>query len=206
MARVSELNGPFLGRDSENTVTKSTWRLERHRLAALCEGVALVDFQAMQVLEANSALAAILGRSLKKVIGHFPWEWDAHYLRDQILALPGLIERREIDFQVCHENVIRRPDGACVEVETSFSVSEQDGKQYLFMTCLDISAGKAAERALERQAKMYRQAMAGMNDGVILLKGPTSSTVCEYNEAFARMLGYDCRTKSRNPRPPDGSF
>ena len=125
------------------------------------DAVFVLDEQACLV-EANQALADLLGRPVDELLGQPVWSWDSGLAEDQALALcqasaPAL---------TTIESRWRRGDGQWRHVETRLSPISQDGQYRLLCSSRDISAQRQVEQRLRRSEQRLGLALTAAGMGV----------------------------------------
>jgi PAS domain S-box-containing protein len=120
---------------------------------------------ALEVCEANSTFARMLGYTNDEVLRLHVWDWDAQWTREELLnGFPTTI-----DSATTVETIHRRKDGSTFDVEVSVSGASFAGQTLFYGVHRDITERKAAQAALRRSEELYRSMVNSMTEGVILL-------------------------------------
>jgi PAS domain S-box-containing protein len=127
------------------------------------------------VVEANASFAKMLGYTPSEAFKLSVFDWDVKWSRDELLrGLAELAQENRI-FETRH----RRKDGTVIDVEVSSSNIALRGGTFIFSVQRDVSARKAAERAITRARDLLQSIQAIQNSFV---------AGGEARPAFAQML------------------
>lgn len=142
-----------------------------------------------QLLEANSALARMLGYSspddlIEATAGV---DHDFYVQPGRRQELLELLQRDGVLVNV--ESEVRCADGTAIWVNENAHVirGADGGIEYIHGSVVDVSARHRAEAALQTSEAKYRALVEHIQDGVFLMSGGVYKYV---NDAFAHMLGY----------------
>ena len=139
-----------------------------------------------RVIEASDAFCAMLGYSRDEVIGMHVSQWDVHIPVDEFpLRFRQQIGRQaRSQFETRH----RRKDGSSFDVEVSGLPVELEGRTLLFNSSRDISARKAAERALQESESRFREIFNAVSDAIFIHDAETGRIV-DVNRSMCEMYG-----------------
>ena len=174
-------------------------RRYRSVVATMAEGVVLQDAEGV-IVTANEAACRVLGLELEQMLGGR--SVDPHWRavredgsdfpaaeRPAAVALASGISVRDVTMGV------HRADGTLVWLEVAAEPlleTQPDGSSAVVgvvTTFSDITAQRAASRALARSEEQFRSAMAHAPVGMALVSLDGAFT--EVNHALCRLLGYD---------------
>ncbi len=147
------------------------------------DGIVVMD-PAGWVREANESFAAMLGYSQDEILGLNIWDWDFDSTREQHRDNLAKLDRARLTMETRH----RRKDGVQIDVEVSVSGVEIGGQTLIYAIHRDISARKAAERALRRSEEMYRHLVESGTAGIWTMDVNQRTTYV--NRQMASMIGY----------------
>ncbi|MBI2422984.1 MAG: PAS domain S-box protein [Candidatus Hydrogenedentes bacterium] len=137
-----------------------------------------------QVCETNAAFAQHLGYSVKECLRLNMWDWDAQWNQSELLELLRATPESGRTFETVH----RRSDGSLRDVEVTANLIELDGQRQVICVHRDITARKAAVRALRESESRLESALAGTRAGLWDWNIQTGSLVL--NERWAEIVGY----------------
>ena len=148
------------------------------------EGITLIEPESRRILEANQALADLLGipreQLVRMTLDDFG-KMEPH-------ALEGF--RSVLYERGTHRRSLRwpRPDGNVLELEASAAPIELDGRPVLSMILRDVTERNRSERALRASEERYALASRGANDG--LWDWDLRADRIHFSERWKAMLGY----------------
>jgi PAS domain S-box-containing protein len=158
----------------------------RHRAVVeqASEGITLVDAETLNIIEANHALAKLLGYKLDELIGR--------PISDLIVdTQQGIASRAQQTLgaggaSITHRQY-RRKDGSVIDMEKSTTVLELDGRRVLSTVLHDITERKAAEEKLSQERNLLRTLIDNLPDR-INVKDTQGRYVLD-NSAHLRQMG-----------------
>jgi len=157
------------------------------------DGIAIVN-QEHRVIEANRRFAEMLGYTEAEVIGLYTWEMDANLNEALVREAFSDLSHINATFETRH----RRKDGSLYEVEISATGALINGANVVLTVCRDISARKAAERAIRDSEQRFHNLFDSMAEGVALHElifdaagTPIDYRVLEINAAYKSIIGID---------------
>lgn len=153
--RVVELEQAVRDREKSmhNMREEIVWR--RRLVEESRDGIVVITPE-LRVFEANRRFAEMLGYTMEEALMLHVWDWEAHFSRDHIQAMAGIIDGGGHHFETCH----RRKDGSVIDVELSNSATYYCGRKLIFCVCRDVTERKRAEMERERLLKTLREADA----------------------------------------------
>lgn len=144
------------------------------------DGIVLLDHRG-RVEECNNRFCELLGYEPDEVLRLHVWDWDADHDEAELLA--DLTERPDS----AYETRWRRRDGTLLPMEIASNAVTLDGTRWVMCVCRDVSARKAAERALQQSEEKYGLIFADAPLGIVHFN--TAGRIVDCNEAFLRILG-----------------
>jgi two-component system NtrC family sensor kinase len=137
----------------------------RHRAVVeqASEGITLVDAQSLQIIEANHALAKMLGYQVEELIGR--------PVSDLIVDTEqGIQSRAAATVSAGGASIVyrqyRRKDGSIVDVEKSTTVLDLNGRPVLCTVLHDVTARKRAEEKLAAERSLLRALIDNLPDRI----------------------------------------
>jgi len=188
------------GRDiTKRKEIEKAMAFERESLDALFdnskEGIVFCDHEGT-VLKANSAFCDIFGYPREEALGQ--------NIDDLVAKKSGLLEEARCFFaatakgrNIGAESTRCRKDGSLIQVSLrGVPVCLSDGRKFAYGIYRDITAQKAAERALRESGAKYRELFDSMPVG--FYTSTSEGYFLDANPAFIRMLGYDSLEELRS--------
>jgi PAS domain S-box-containing protein len=163
----------------------------RHRAVVeqASEGITLVDGETLKIIEANRALAKMLGYTHDELVGK--------PIQDLIVdTQEGIATRAQQTLQTAagvasvSERQYRRKDGSVVDVEKSTTVLELEGRRVLSTVLHDITERKRAEEELRQSEARNRAVKEQAAEGIYLVD-LESKRIIDANAALERLLGFE---------------
>ncbi len=137
-----------------------------------------------RILDCNEAACAILGYSRSEMLSLLLHDIDV--IEDETAAAEHMrlvIDRGHDRFETRH----RRKDGSLVDVEVSaYHVSSAEGR-FLFAFSRDVTARKAAQKALQASEARYRAVVDQQTE--LIARSRQDGTLTFVNEVACRMSG-----------------
>ncbi|MFA5622068.1 MAG: PAS domain S-box protein [Thermovirgaceae bacterium] len=189
-----------IGRDiTEHKEIEEAMAFERESLDALFdnskEEIVFCDHEGM-VLKANSAFCDIFGYAREETLGQNIDDLvakESSLLEEARCFSAATAEGRNIGI----ESTRRRKDGSLIQVSfRGVPVCLTDGRRFAYGVYRDITARKAAERALKESEAKYRELFDSMPVG--FYTSTSEGYFLDANRAFIRMLGYDSLEELRS--------
>jgi PAS domain S-box-containing protein len=118
------------------------------------DGIVVVDLEGA-VVEANTAFADMLGYAADEMQTLHVWDW-ATRPREELLAEFAAIRSQGRTFETRQ----KRKDGRIIDVETSVSAVEANGRTLLYSVHRDISQRKQTERTLAEAGMFLHETQA----------------------------------------------
>ena len=118
------------------------------------DGIVVVDLEGA-VVEANTAFADMLGYAPDEMQALHVWDW-ATRPREELLAEIAAIRSQGRTFETRQ----KRKDGLIIDVETSVSAIEANGRTLLYSVHRDISQRKQTERTLAEAGMFLHETQA----------------------------------------------
>jgi len=182
-----------LGIAHDITVAREADNRRRQLMEISRDGIAIVN-QDHQVIDANQRFAEMLGYSEAEVLGLHTWDYESNLSEAQVREQFADLSNISVTFESRH----RRKDGSFYEVEVSATGTSINGSNVVITVTRDISARKAAERALHDSEERFHNLFDSMSEGVALheMLFDAAGTAVEYqivevNTAFQSILGID---------------
>jgi len=182
-----------IGRDvTERKRTEEAMAFERESLDALfgysMEGIVFCDHE-LTVLKANPSFCDMFGYAPEEVLGRNIDDLVAggtEYLEEA----RGFSAAAAGGRAVAAEATRRGKDGSLIQVSClGIPVCLSDGRRFAYGIYRDITARKAAERAVEESEAKYRELFDSMPVG--FYTSTPEGYFLDANPAFIRMLGYE---------------
>jgi PAS domain S-box-containing protein len=149
---------------------------ERHRavIEQASEGIYLVDAESHQIVEANPAIARLLGYSVEEVRGRPIYD----IVRDEREGVDARIRRViEANVPVVGERQYWKKDGTAVDVGVSAAVIRYGGRNVLCTVVHDITERKRAQKLLEEKNVQLEEAVQSERQAHQKLKDAQSQLV-----------------------------
>lgn len=148
------------------------------------EGITLVDPETRQILEANQALADLLGmpreQLVRMTLDDFAKIEPQAFEGFRSVLYEGGTRRRSL--------VWPRAAGEVLEIEASATPIQFDGRPVLSLILRDMTERNRSERALRASEERYALASRGANDG--LWDWDLRADRIHFSERWKAMLGY----------------
>jgi two-component system sensor histidine kinase/response regulator len=149
------------------------------------EGIVVTNPEG-EVLQVNAEFTRMFGYAAKEVLGRniddlisLPDE------RESAQRITGLTEKGE---KTALETVRRRKDGAAVPVSLlAAPIVFNGGVQAIYAIYRDITARKAAEEALQKEAAKLSALISGMEEGLLMVDA--DDRIFEVNDYFLKLTG-----------------
>lgn len=154
-------------------------------LSDLDEGVAILEHD--RFIYANEALARLAGLSVPELLA-LPSSAD---LLDPDMAKPFRDNLRGVaagEALAHHETVLRRPTGERIEIEISTKLLEPYGSGRRLSLARDISAPRAAQRALAESERKFRALIQHSSDAIFVIDAEGRERF--RSDAVERIFGY----------------
>lgn len=141
-----------------------------------------------EIVAANPAAAALVGRDREDVVGSHIFEFHADDERDRYEQLfSEFVEQEQVQRDGLH---VQTDDGDQVPVEISGSVIEVDGRRLLQGTFRDVSHRRELEAELTAERERYRRIFAKSNDAIFVVD-PDADEILDCNARAHEMLDYE---------------
>jgi diguanylate cyclase (GGDEF)-like protein/PAS domain S-box-containing protein len=101
------------------------------------------------VLAVNQAQLEMLGYSATEMYGMFPWEWDAHFSKAQILEMMQRGEVENLRFETVH----KRKDGHLFPVDVTANSMTAGDESLFFCVARDLTESKKQQDYIEHLAR-----------------------------------------------------
>jgi PAS domain S-box-containing protein len=148
---------------------------------AAFEGIALIDGD--KLIEANSALCEMFGRSRDALVGQpFPELIDW-------LDRPAILEHIERGTADAREATGVRADGGTFPIAVRARRMAWGDRTLLALAIQDLTAGRQAEAAAREATTLWRGILDSADYSIIASN--TEGVITEFNPAAERLLGYD---------------
>jgi PAS domain S-box-containing protein len=147
------------------------------------DGILVVDACGL-VLEANPAMAAMLGRPLADLPGMGVRELGVALPETDLMGALASAPAQRISFDVA----IAAPDGAALQLEVSASAVLADGQQLVFAVCRDVTQRKRAEAALRESEARHRATFE--NSAVGMAEHALDGRWLNVNPRLCEITGY----------------
>ncbi len=145
-------------------------------------GIVIIDRQ-RNIRWANATACQLAGvKSLDEIQGQFCGKYLCPAQRH---ACPILDKKQKVDNS---ERILRRQDGRIIPIMKTVIETQMQGEDVLLEAFIDISARKAAEKAIEVEKQRLASILEGTNVGTWEWQVQTGATT--FNERWAEMIGY----------------
>jgi PAS domain S-box-containing protein len=164
---------------------------ERYRAALnqSLDHIFLVDIETKRIVEANPAMALMLGYSSDELIDMTLYDIEASDPEDIDKRTDEIVteQRRYIG-----ECMYRKKDASLIEVEASANVIIFGSRKLLCVLARDITERKNVEAALRESEQKYRILFESAGDAIFILEaeGDNTGKIISANPAAAEMHGY----------------
>lgn len=136
-----------------------------------------------RVVDANAAMARMLGYSLEELKALAVWDWDAEHTREDVFeGLRGVWEKPAI-FETIH----RRKDGTLFPVEISANGAAIGDEKLIYCIHRDITERKRAEAELSMAASRLK--LAAQAGGVGIWDYDATANRLVWDEQMCRLYG-----------------
>ncbi|MRR07724.1 MAG: PAS domain S-box protein [Deltaproteobacteria bacterium] len=162
-----------LNDDNEDNLSQLLLELSR-------DGLMLLDMDG-RVREANESMSRMLGYSRDELRQLHLWDFEAQWSRDELLHRIRADDLGNLLF----ESVLRRKDGALIDVEVSRTVVDRCGERLLYENFREISEHKQAELAAYEQVHFLQQLLDTIPIPVFYKNSAGRYLNC--NKAFERL-------------------
>ncbi|HWR82489.1 MAG TPA: PAS domain S-box protein [Candidatus Deferrimicrobium sp.] len=149
------------------------------------DNIFLMDPQSGRILEANGAMAKLLGYSADEMLTLTAYDFIAHPREDVDDKIKRVGQHSRL---YLGERAYRRKDGSLVSVEVRIHLINYKGRDCLCVVARDISERKKAEAALRESERKFRLSFKQAPIGVVLCD--QEGRFVQVNWAFYRLLGY----------------
>ncbi|WP_428939288.1 PAS domain S-box protein [Fontivita pretiosa] len=139
---------------------------QRHRavIEQASEGIILTDADSRRIIEANPAIARLLGYTLDQLVGRLIYDLIADTREGIDARIARVLESK---VPLVGERPFRRRDGSVVTVESSAVVVEWSGRRVICTVVRDITERKRAEEALRQSEQRTRQIVETAHDAFV---------------------------------------
>lgn len=157
---------------------------ERNRLALLSEAAweGLLLHDGARVLDANHALASLIGRGRDELLGRSIWDIAAPE------EAPAILERIRAGFQGRYRTLIVHRSGERIPVELQARQVHGDSNPVRLVAFRDIRGDLRSEHAVHEAEERTRALLDLTYDGVAVSR-ISDGRVVEANDGFARLFG-----------------
>jgi diguanylate cyclase (GGDEF)-like protein/PAS domain S-box-containing protein len=100
------------------------------------------------ILAVNHAQYEMLGYEASEMYGMFPWQWDAHFSKEEIIAMMHRGEMENLRFETLH----KRKDGSVFPVEVTANSMTVDGESLFFCIARDLTELKHQQEYVDHLA------------------------------------------------------
>jgi PAS domain S-box-containing protein len=151
------------------------------------EAVAVHDLQSGRMVEANLALAELVGCTRAELLSpeFRPFDGEPPYSEAEAAER---MQRAVQEGPQHFEWLARRKNGAQIWLEVQLVATAIRGQPRLLASMRDVTARKVAEEALRRSEERHRRLLEGMTDAYAAVS--LDGRVEEANEAFTGLLGH----------------
>ena len=172
-------------RPSDNRILASEIRYRRLFETAK-DGILILNATTGVVEEVNPFLTKLLGLSTEEVLGKRIWELGSFQIH---VANREKFEELQRNEYVRYDHLpLEAADGRRIDVEFVSNVYEEDGTRVIQCNIRDISAHKAAERALRLSEERFKFVARAVSDAV--WDWDLETSVLWWNEGFRSTFGY----------------
>lgn len=161
---------------------------ERYRrlFEAAQDGILILDAATGEIVDANPFLGEILGHSPSEILGKKLW--DIGFLADVLPSRAAFAELKREKYIRYDDLPLQAKDGRVVEVEFVSNVYQVNGTDVIQCNIRDVTARKAAERALHEAETRLRAVVT--NAPVILYAVDRAGTITLFEGKAAYEAGY----------------
>ena len=145
------------------------------------DGIVIMD-ETHRIIESNKRFAEMLGYSPSEVLQLYTWDFEANLNEAQVRA--GFSNLPDVNMTI--ETRHRRKDGTLFDIEVSLSGTSFGERGVVICVCRDISARKAAEKALAESEERFRKLFEDSAEATLLME---DGRFIDCNQAALNMLG-----------------
>ena len=152
-------------------------------LDSVHSGVLIITAETHQIVYANRAAAALIGRAPSAIVGHCCHDFVCPNERG---ACPITDKGQQVDHADC---VLLRAGGEKLEIQKSVTRIEMDGKPHLLESFVDVTERKRAERALAAVNQRLQNVLDASTQ-VAIAATDREGVITLFNRGAERMFGY----------------
>jgi len=152
------------------------------------DAILIVRQEDSMIVDFNASFSRLLGYTREDAIGSLEIELNLFENSEERKRLVHLLEKTSECTNV--ETRLLTISNKAVDVEISLRYVEINGELCTLCIGRDISKRLRAETALRESEEKFEQVFTQSPDGIVILN-QQDLTICEINEAFLRVSGYD---------------